>query len=289
VNKNLEKLSSGCRINCAGCDAGLAISEKMRIQISGLEQTQNNAKSGINLVQTAEGALTKVHDMLNRMYTLAEQSANGTYSGDVDRKQLQKEMESLRAEIDRIADATNYNGINLLDGSLTSAAGATVSPVEIGNKDQAHTGTADTVSFALHKEGVERMEPEFVVDLTDVEFTAKVNSSFDIKIGDQKFTVDKAKGGTTSFTADQKVNGNDLAEAIAALPQNNNDRWRLESGGTGKLPAVEKMKADGTRSAYGGKGTVDDIAAEEGLKANFKKDAAPDPNVKAGGPGVTDR
>jgi len=119
VSKNLEKLSSGYKINRAGDDAaGLAISEKMRIQITGLEQAQNNAKSGINLVQTAEGALTEVHDMLNRMYTLAEQSANGTYSDDVDREQLQKEVNSLRTEINRIADATNYNGINLLDGSL---------------------------------------------------------------------------------------------------------------------------------------------------------------------------
>ncbi len=125
VNKNLEKLSSGYKINRAGDDAaGLAISEKMRIQISGLEQAQNNAKSGINLVQTAEGALTEVHDMLNRMYTLAEQSANGTYADDVDREQLQKEINSLRTEINRIADATNYNGIKLLDGSLSSDTSA---------------------------------------------------------------------------------------------------------------------------------------------------------------------
>jgi len=122
VSKNLEKLSSGYKVNRAGDDAaGLAISEKMRIQITGLEQAQNNAKSGINLVQTAEGALTEVHDMLKRMYTLAEQSANGTYQDDVDREQLQKEVNSLRTEINRIADATNYNGINLLDGSLSSS------------------------------------------------------------------------------------------------------------------------------------------------------------------------
>jgi len=120
VSKNLEKLSTGYKINRAGDDAaGLAISEKMRIQITGLEQAQSNAKAGINLVQTAEGALTEVHDMLNRMYTLAEESANGTFDDSVDRKQLQKEVDSLRTEIDRIADATNYNGIQLLDGSLS--------------------------------------------------------------------------------------------------------------------------------------------------------------------------
>ena len=119
--KNLEKLSSGYKINRAGDDAaGLAISEKMRAQITGLTQAQSNAKSGINLVQTAEGALTEVHDMLNRMVKLADQSANGTYDNDVDRANLQKEISQLKSEIDRIADASNFNGIKLLDGSLGS-------------------------------------------------------------------------------------------------------------------------------------------------------------------------
>ena len=90
LNKNLEKLSTGYKINRAGDDAaGLAISEKMRAQISGLEGATKNAKDGISLIQTAEGALTEVHDMLNRMTTLAEQSANGTYDDEVDRAQLQ--------------------------------------------------------------------------------------------------------------------------------------------------------------------------------------------------------
>jgi len=123
LSKNLEKLSSGFKINRAGDDAaGLAISEKMRAQISGLETAQKNAKDGISLVQTAEGALTEVHDMLNRMVTLAEQSANGTYDNEVDRNQLQKELDQLRTEIDRIADSSNFNGIKLLDGSLAGAS-----------------------------------------------------------------------------------------------------------------------------------------------------------------------
>ena len=117
LSANLEKLSSGYKINRAGDDAaGLAISEKMRAQITGLNKAQDNAKDGISLVQTAEGALTEVHDMLNRMYELAEQSANGTYDG-TDRTQLQKEVNNLRTEIDRIADSANFNGIQLLDGS----------------------------------------------------------------------------------------------------------------------------------------------------------------------------
>ena len=119
LSKNLEKLSSGYKINRAGDDAaGLAISEKMRAQITGLETAQKNAKDGISLVQTAEGALTEVHDMLNRMVELANQSANGTYNNETDRAQLQKEVSQLQEEIDRIADSSNFNGIKLLDGSL---------------------------------------------------------------------------------------------------------------------------------------------------------------------------
>jgi len=121
VTKNLEKLSSGYKINRAGDDAaGLAISEKMRAQISGLQAASKNAKDGISLVKTAEGALQEVHDMLNRMVTLATQSANGTYDNQTDRYQLQKEVNQLKAEIDRIADSSNFNGINLLDGSMST-------------------------------------------------------------------------------------------------------------------------------------------------------------------------
>ena len=130
VSKNLEKLSSGYRINRAGDDAaGLAISEKMRAQITGLNTAQKNAQDGVSLVQTAEGALTEVHSMLNRMVELADQSANGTYDNPVDRANLQKEIASLKDEIDRIADSTNFNGINLLDGSLSTSTTTTLSGV----------------------------------------------------------------------------------------------------------------------------------------------------------------
>ena len=118
VSKNLEKLSSGYKINRAGDDAaGLAISEKMRAQISGLNAASKNVKDGISLVKTAEGAMQEVQDMLNRMVTLATQSANGTYDNEVDRLNLQKEVDQLRSEINRIADSSNFNGIKLLDGS----------------------------------------------------------------------------------------------------------------------------------------------------------------------------
>ena len=119
VSKSLEKLSSGYRINRAGDDAsGLAISEKMKAQIKGLETASANSQDGISLIQTAEGALTEVHDMLNRMVELAGKAANGTMDNDVDRAALQKEVDALLEEIDRIADGTNFNGLKLLNGSL---------------------------------------------------------------------------------------------------------------------------------------------------------------------------
>lgn len=135
VSKNLEKLSSGYKINRAGDDAaGLAISEKMRAQITGLNTAQKNAQDGVSLVQTAEGALTEVHSMLNRMVELADQSANGTYDDAVDRANLQKEIASLKDEIDRIADSTNFNGINLLDGSLSTSTTNTLKGATNGTK-----------------------------------------------------------------------------------------------------------------------------------------------------------
>lgn len=116
LTKNLEKLSSGYRINRAGDDAaGLAISEKMRAQTTGLAAAQKNAEDGVSLVQTAEGALTEVHSMLNRMVDLAVQSANGTYSS-ANRIEMQKEVTALLTEIDRIGNASNFNGTKLFTG-----------------------------------------------------------------------------------------------------------------------------------------------------------------------------
>ena len=171
LSKNLEKLSSGYKINRAGDDAaGLAISEKMRAQITGLDKAQDNAKDGISLVQTAEGALTEVHDMLNRMYELAEQSANGTFEDGTDRKQLQKEVDQLKSEINRIADSANFNGIKLLDGSMAANGTTKITGVAAGSSAGvdvsivadslfAEDGTRSELKFSLaavsaSKEGV---------------------------------------------------------------------------------------------------------------------------------------
>jgi len=184
--KNLEKLSSGYKINRAGDDAaGLAISEKMRAQITGLEVAQKNAKDGISLVQTAEGALTEVHDMLNRMYELAEQSANGTYDNDVDRKQLQKEVDSLRTEINRIADSSNFNGIKLLDGSMDTSVKA----------------VDEDVSVNVVADGQLGKEPQagvYSIDFSKVSVTGNdTGATIDLKIfGQDITTINVAKGKT---------------------------------------------------------------------------------------------
>ena len=132
LNKNLEKMSSGYKINRAGDNAaGLAISESMRSQINGLNQAAANANDAIGLIQTAEGALTEVHSMLQRMTTLATQAANGTYNS-VARGNIQSEMNELIAEIDRVANNTDFNGIKPLEskngyGANPSAVGGAIS------------------------------------------------------------------------------------------------------------------------------------------------------------------
>ena len=124
--KNLERLSSGYKINRAGDDAaGLSISEKMRSQIRGLEMATKNSQDGISLIQTAEGALNETHDILQRIRVLADQSANGTNTG-IDREAIQNEVKQLKDEIDRIGNTTEFNTQKLLNGNLKSAGGATV-------------------------------------------------------------------------------------------------------------------------------------------------------------------
>ena len=128
VSKSLEKLASGYRINRAGDDAaGLAISERMKAQIKGLDAASNNSQDGISLVQTAEGALNEVHDMLNRMVELATKSANGVYTSG-QRGNYEDELNQLKDEIDRIADSTNFNSLKLLNGEMdgTNRASTTV-------------------------------------------------------------------------------------------------------------------------------------------------------------------
>lgn len=120
--KSMEKLSSGLRINRAGDDAaGLAISEKLRGQVRGLNQAVRNAQDGISLIQTAEGALNETHSILQRLRELAVQGANDTLTAD-DRNAIQQEINSLLAEIDRIATTTEFNTKKLLNGDIATTA-----------------------------------------------------------------------------------------------------------------------------------------------------------------------
>lgn len=146
LNKNLEKLSSGYRINRAGDDAaGLAISESMRSQINGLNQATKNAQDAVGLIQTVEGALTETHSMLQRLTTLASQSANGTYNS-VARGNLQLEVDQLLQEIDRIANYTDFNGIKPIandvgQGKMTFQIGPSAKETILVDK-QAMTASA---------------------------------------------------------------------------------------------------------------------------------------------------
>ena len=120
LSKSTEKLSSGYRVNRAADDAaGLSISEKMRSQIKGLNKASSNAQDGISLVQTAEGALNEAHSILQRMNELATQAANDTNTG-VDREAIQKEINALGSELNRIASTTQFNTMNLVDGTFES-------------------------------------------------------------------------------------------------------------------------------------------------------------------------
>ena len=194
LSKNLEKLSSGYKINRAGDDAaGLAISEKMRAQITGLEAAQKNVKDGISLVNTAEGAMQEVQDMLNRMVYLAQESANGTFDNEVDRKALQSEVNQLRDEINRIADSANFNGIKLLDGSLSATGSTSTSNVDLSN-----------LGGGLTSVTVDPVKGKYT--MADSLFGTAGSAS--VAVGDKytaTFTVEDANGGVQKIELNFKI------------------------------------------------------------------------------------
>lgn len=153
-SKSMEKLASGLRINRAGDDAaGLAISEKMRGQVRGLDQASRNAQDGISMIQTAEGALNETHDILQRMRELAVQSSTDTNTAD-DRKQIQKENADLIKEIDRIATTTEFNTQKLLDAT-GGTAGAFTFHVGANAGQKIDVTFADMQSTALGVDAVD--------------------------------------------------------------------------------------------------------------------------------------
>ncbi|MEH2935736.1 flagellin [Acutalibacter sp. JLR.KK004] len=233
--KNLEKLSSGYKINRAGDDAaGLAISEKMRAQITGLNAAQKNVKDGISLVKTAEGAMQEIQDMLNRMDYLATQSANGTYDNEVDRLNLQKEVDQLKSEINRIADSANFNGIKLLDGTqgASTATGGTairlnadtdavegngsgqkgVYSIDI-SKWSGSAGSAAKASFSIVIGGVTIAKASISAGKTGDASAIKLSASsatinnvkFEVKLDGGKITLTMKSVPTTKFDSSMAV------------------------------------------------------------------------------------
>jgi flagellin len=193
ASKSMEKLSSGLRINRAGDDAaGLAISEKMRGQIRGLEQASRNAQDGISLIQTAEGALNETHAILQRMRELAVQASNGTATDD-DRKAIQAEVSQLISEIDRIGNTTQFNTKNLLDGSQgksvdASAATAIKGAKVVGNLDNGTyqltvTGKAGSAAF-LNKTGANNNLGQGDVKFDETSTGANVGETYTISWDD---------------------------------------------------------------------------------------------------------
>lgn len=196
LKKNLEKLSSGYKINKAGDDAaGLAVSEKMRAQIAALTTAQENALNGISLVQTAEGALTEVHTMLNRMIEITEQSANGIYD-DNNRASLQQEINQILEEIDRISEATNFNGIKLLNGNEGSEEATFIDTKditipEVGNTEVIHTIVHKTTSTSGQKQ-----KAEFSIDLGNYSILNVQNGDvLKIKIGSNEIILKHGHNG----------------------------------------------------------------------------------------------
>jgi len=242
ISKSLEKLSSGLRINRAGDDAaGLAISEKMRAQVRGLDQASRNAQDGISLIQTAEGALNEVHSILQRMRELAVQAANDTNT-DVDRGEIQKEINQLIAEIDRIGNNTEFNTKKLLNGdqsqSVSLNAGTTkvvraevLTDTAVGTYSL-KTENTDIVAANVSAGTTGVTEDKLTLDGTDYD----VNQSYQIKIeagstSGKKITL-LTSDGTEIATADDQDITNDVT---------------LDGTGTHKITiAANAITGDGT-------------------------------------------
>ncbi len=240
--KNLEKLSSGYKINRAGDDAaGLAISEKMRAQITGLNAAQKNVKDGISLVKTAEGAMQEIQDMLNRMKYLATQSANGTYDDSVDRDNLQKEVNSLKSEINRIADSANFNGINLLDGSLgggkMNAAGASFTGSEVA----AYKAASYEATLADMSTGFQAKKDYFSIDGQQLE----IDWENDTEAAKVYATLTAAD--MSSYTVDQLK---PIAKDLENLLNNKIKEQGLSGSVTVSASATGKLKFESNNETY---------------------------------------
>jgi flagellin len=265
LSKNLEKLSSGYKINRAGDDAaGLAISEKMRAQITGLKTAQKNVKDGISLVKTAEGATQEIHDMLNRMVDLATQSANGTYQDKVDREAITNEFEQLKSEINRIADSANFNGIKLLDGSLDAKAAETKvdiigvnSTKSLGSKAKFEMNAAFTTMANAAEDG---QTLEFNVGFDDgtsttVKFTVDATKKVLVAEDGTEYTIAgdlKATDAQMSDAVLKELNKTKLSDEFTMTATGNKIAFEAKDVGTGgrQIKSMDYIlqKKDGTQT-----------------------------------------
>ena len=210
TSKNLEKLSSGYKINRAGDDAaGLAISEKMRGQIRGLAMAEQNTSNGVSLIQTAEGGLNETHAILQRMRELSVQSSNGTYQ-DEDREQITLEFNALKSEIDRIAESTHYNGIKLLNGNLEYKE-------LVGNAHTASTiATADIktgIQANIFGDGTAKSLVNLTVGGTGVALSAATKLIFSL---DENGKLSVTNDGSNATVSDLKLEDGTLSFKSAA-------------------------------------------------------------------------
>ena len=235
--KNLEKLSSGYRINRSADDAaGLAISEQMRSKINGLDQATSNANDAIGLIQTAEGALTETHSMLQRMVTLATQSANGTYNSTA-RGAITEEVKALKEEIDRIASTTDYNGVKPLNTGNTpaqAAAAAAGTPptgikVQIG-PTASETLVVETAKLGSSPLGVKSIDVSTVSKansaITTINKAINTVSTHRAKLGASQnrleHTINNLKTTNENMTAaESRIRDTDMAKEMAAFTKNN--------------------------------------------------------------------
>ena len=220
--KNLEKLSSGYRINRSADDAaGLAISEQMRSKINGLDQATANASDAIGLIQTAEGALTETHSMLQRMVTLATQSANGTYNSTA-RAAIGEEVTALKAEIDRISSTTDYNGVKPI-GS-TSAITVQIGPTS-GETLEIAAAKMDSGSLGISAIAVSSVSAANGA-ITKINEAINTVSTHRAKLGASQnrleHTINNLKTTNENMTAaESRIRDTDMAKEMAAFTKNN--------------------------------------------------------------------
>ena len=227
LSKNLEKLSSGYKINRAGDDAaGLAISETMRSQINGLNQAVNNANDAIGLIQTAEGAMTETHSMLQRMKTLTTQAANGTYTATA-RKNIKAEIDALNSEITRIASTTEFNGEKPLNpktknSNLTFYIGASADKANAMTVAQ-QTMTADVLKVKDIKVSTttEAFQAMKSID-TAIETVSTYRATLGAAQNRLEHTVNNLKVTSENITsAESRIRDTDMADEITAYTKNN--------------------------------------------------------------------